>query len=193
MTSITYKGPSGDVNDLEAIARVNKLRAMSAVPVALYADGGLIGHNPSSIGGTWAWCQVDKDGQRIKHASGIVTPEQVGGPVTNNVTELLALVEGLESLPAIWNGAVYSDSLVTLLRVFQAGKLANVPRWLCQRLWAVQRTGALALMTYTLLDGHPTKAQLESGVGKRGNPVSIHNVWADQECGRLAKEAKNAK
>jgi len=35
---------------------------------------------------------------------------------------------------------------------------------------------------FILLDGRPTKAQLLSGVGKCGHPVSEHNVWCDEAC-----------
>jgi len=38
-----------------------------------------------------------------------------------------------------------------------------------------------------LLDGHPTKAQIESEKGKRGNPTSVHNVWCDEQCGKQAR------
>ena len=158
-----------------------------AEPVALYADGGVIAVNPSPLGGTWAWCLVDAAGERVQTASGVLTAAENGGPVTNNVTELLALVAGLEALPAGWMGTVYSDSWVSLQRVFCAAKLNNVPQWLMHRLYAVQRSGMLARMTYVLLDGHPTRAQLAAGVGKRGAPVSEHNVFCDAECGRQAR------
>lgn len=156
-------------------------------PIALYADGGVIGVNPSPLGGTWAWCTVDADGARVRWDAGVLTPAAVGGAVTNNTTELLALVNGLEALPAGWVGAVYSDSWVSLQRVFLGAKLNNVPVWLVDRLQAIQRGGALAAMRYVLLDGHPTKAQLAAGVGKRGNPVSEHNVWCDLMCQQLGR------
>lgn len=157
-------------------------------PIALYADGGVIGANPSPIGGTWAWCLVDARGQRVCEYSGtlLATPELPF--VTNNVTELVALVNGLEALPHGWSGTVYSDSWVSLQRVFLAAKLKNVPGWLVDRLQALQSSRKLASMSYVLLDGHPTKAQLTAGVGKRGAPVSVHNVWADTECQRRARE-----
>lgn len=187
-----YNGPHGP-GDPEGVVLVNELRARYAAPVALYADGGVIGANPSPIGGTWAWCMADANGNRIKQESGIIRPDVCDGPVTNNITELVALVYGLEALPTLWNGTVYSDSQVSLLRVFCAGKLNNVPEWLKHRLWAIQKTGRLQHMSWKLLDGHPTKAQLEAGVGKRGNLVSVHNVWCDSECQRLAKEARNGR
>lgn len=156
--------------------------------IALYTDGGVIGANPSTIGGSWAYCFVDAFGLRIAQASGVITPEQAHlQAITNNVTELLALVYGLERLPSGWRGTVYSDSWVSLQRVFLAAKLANVPRWLVERLQALQKSGELADISYVLLDGHPTRAELIAGKGKRGHPVSEHNVWCDAECGERAR------
>jgi ribonuclease HI len=158
-------------------------------PIALYTDGGVIGHNPSEIGGTWAYCFVSADGQRVRCESGIVTPLDMQLPaITNNLTELLALVNGLEGLPDHWQGTVYSDSWVSLQRVFLAARLNNVPEKLVTQLQTLQRSGKLATMSYVLLDGHPTQAQLAAGKGKRGYPVSIHNVFCDDLCRSLAKE-----
>ena len=190
--TIQYHGPTGNVNDPSAQAAVAQLAAIRAAhnpPVALYTDGGVIGQNPSPIGGTWAWCMVNADGTRTRHAYGYVTPADLGTPtVSNNHTELLALVLGLEALPAGWAGTVCSDSWVSLQRVFLAAKLANVPPWLVERLQTLQKSGALKQMTYILLDGHPTRAELAAGIGKRGHGVSIHNVWCDQQCSAIARE-----
>lgn len=159
--------------------------------IALYADGGVIGSNPSLRGGTWAWCQVNAAGQRSCTNSGMITPDVAQMPaISNNLTELLALVEGLESLPEGWQGTIYSDSWVSLQRVFRHARLKNVPDWLVARLQALQKRGHLYQYGYTLLDGHPTKAELAVGRGKRGHPVSEHNVWCDQECNRLARAAQ---
>ena len=190
--TIQYHGPTGNIHDPVAQAAVAQLAAMRAArtpPIALYTDGGVIGQNPSPIGGTWAWCMVGADGTRTRHAYGYVTPADLDTPtVSNNHTELLALVLGLEALPAGWAGTVYSDSWVSLQRVFLAAKLANVPPWLVDRLQTLQKSGALKQMTYTLLDGHPTRAELAAGIGKRGHGVSIHNVWCDQQCSAIARE-----
>lgn len=162
---------------------------MTTTAVAFYADGGVIGPNPSIIGGTWCWCLADATGRRICDYSGVIRACDAQVPaVTNNLTELLALVNGLEALPHGWRGTVHSDSWVSLQRVFRAAKLNNVPTWLADRLQELQRSGHLATMTYVLLDGHPTKAQLAAGVGKRGHPVSIHNVFCDAECTRRAQQ-----
>lgn len=151
--------------------------------VALYADGGVIGPNPSAIGGTWAWCQVNEIGASAVASSGVITPAQACMPViTNNLTELYAILEARESLPYAWHGTIYSDSWVSLQRVFLAAKLNNVPDWLVARLQRLQRDGWFADCSWQLLDGHPTKAQLAAGVGKRGHQVSKWNVWCDGAC-----------
>jgi ribonuclease HI len=156
---------------------------------SLYTDGGVIGANPSPIGGTWAWCVVGNYDQRIACESGIITPEQAQLPaITNNLAELLAIVNGRESLPYAWTGTIHSDSWVSLQRVFLAAKLKNVPPWLVERLQKLQRDGWFSGCAWKLLDGHPTKAQLAAGVGKRGGPVSPHNVFCDAECNRRARE-----
>ena len=189
---VAYHGPSGDVNDPAVMAAVMTLRARytpAAPIVALYTDGGVIGQNPSLVGGTWAWCLVDASGEMRRHAFGRITPAELGAEaVSNNHTELLALVLGLEALDGDFAGTVYSDSWVSLQRVFRAAKLNNVPQWLIDRLQALQKSGRLANLDYTLLDGHPTRAQLEAGIGKRGNPVSKWIVWCVVQCSALAHE-----
>ena len=153
--AIRYHGPSGDTTDpavQAAVAQLAAIRAGYSSPVALYADGGVIGQNPSPIGGTWAWCMVSADGVRTRFAHGWISPAELGAPVvSNNHTELLALVLGLEALPSGWAGTVYSDSWVSLQRVFLAAKLNNVPQWLIDRLQALQRNGTLAETIYQLL------------------------------------------
>lgn len=151
----------------------------------LYVDGGVIATNPSMIGGTYAYLYVNEEGQ-TEGAASVVTAAEMGSPVTNNQTEMLALIYGLESLPDDFKGTVFSDSAVTLGRVFQGWKWSHIPEWMHKRFRA-QRTRLVHWdeIHYVLLDGHPTKKQLETGVGKRGHPVSIHNVWCDHACGRV--------
>ncbi|VTT98912.1 ---NA--- : : RNase_H [Gemmataceae bacterium] len=161
---------------------------MSAV-VAVYADGGVVAVNPSPHGGTWAWCHVDADNQRVAHASGFVPPEVVGLPtVSNNVTELIALVSALEALPDGWSGNVYTDSLNALCRVrdHATQKFKACPDHLKERVVKVRRR--LGALTFTLLGGHPTRADLRAGHRPDGLPVSEHNVWCDKSCGERAKD-----
>jgi ribonuclease HI len=155
----------------------------------LYCDGGVIGHNPSPKGGTWAF-RILTDGVVVCEKSGVITPQEAQMPeITNNLTEMMALVNGLEALLSDWVGTVLSDSQVTLGRAFLGWKWKNVPLWLHHR-YQVARTRLVNWdsLQWTLLQGHPTKAELTAGVGSRGYPVSIHNQWCDKACGQAAEE-----
>jgi ribonuclease HI len=155
---------------------------------AVYADGGVIGINPSPHGGTWAYVHVNEEGHVIAKNSGLVMPRASLPLITNNLTEMIALVKALEALPTGWSGHVYSDSQITLGRLFLGWKMNGIPPVLVRQGAAALERLDLPHIQWTLLDGHPTKAQLAMGKGKRGNPVSIHNVACDTECGRLARE-----
>lgn len=152
----------------------------------LYCDGGLLSANPSSQGGAWAWCQVDPFGKMATSKSSIVIPADIGLPtVTNNLTELLAAVEGMSSLPDGWSGTIFTDSQVTLLRIQQSirqASLSGIPKWLAITLAGEKhRLGAYDVV---LLGGHPTKRELLEGLTKKGVPCHKWNVWCDLECGR---------
>ena len=169
--------------------------------VAVFADGGVIHRNPSPYGGTIAYCHVDEHGKRVESLGALVLHNPgsrdylPGVPmiynsytplVTNNMTEMLALLACLQALPEGWSGPVHSDSQVTLGRLFWGWKLTGLPaQWIE---WGSRCLKRLGKLEPVLLQGHPTKADLARGVGaKRGYPVSKHNVWADKECGRVAK------
>lgn len=151
----------------------------------LYCDGGVIGHNPSSIGGTWAWCYVNIDGLMTAHEQDVIPAGDDSGlkVVTNNLTEMLALVRGLQNLPSGWMGTICSDSQITLGRAFLGWKWANIPNWL-HRQFQIERHRLKHYPSFrhVLISGHPTRLQLEAGVGKHGYPVSVHNVWCDKAC-----------
>lgn len=134
------------------------------------------------FGGTYAWRLVCDDHDPMGCAM-VVTTHEMGGPITNNQTEMLAILEGLKRLPDCFDGTIYSDSQVTLGRVFMMWKWKNIPEWM-HKLYREQRARLTHwnAIKYVLLDGHPTKAQLQAGVGKRGHPVSEHNVWCDHAC-----------
>ena len=148
----------------------------------LYVDGGVIASNPSMIGGTFAFRIVSDPYDPIGWAN-VITSAKMGGPVTNNQTEMLALLIGLKHLPDYWTGTIYSDSQVTLGRAFMGWKWKNIPDWML-KMYQEQRARLTYWneIGYDLLDGHPTKEQLKAGVGKRGHPVSEHNVWCDGAC-----------
>lgn len=159
------------------------------VPVRVYTDGGVIKRNPSVIGGTWAYVQTDERDQDVFEASGFVTPEQIGKPdVSNNVTELLAVLEAMEALPKGWAGEILTDSMVTLRRVRRTRKQAQlhgVPESMRLRLARCKRR--LGGYTVSLLGGHPNKKEVAAGLRKDGRPCSRHNVRCDDLC-RLESE-----
>ncbi|MBX9623824.1 MAG: hypothetical protein K2X82_08410 [Gemmataceae bacterium] len=153
----------------------------------------MIGKNPSPEGGTWAYVLVGPDGEEIARDSGLVRPSDFPPLlwISNNLTELLAITKALYALPMGWKGEVRSDSkvAVTVFRGWQGKAKQHTPKWVPATL-AVSARVALETRTprFTLLDGHPSAAQLAAGVGKRGNPVCKWNVLADRLCG----EAKPA-
>jgi ribonuclease HI len=150
----------------------------------LYTDGGVIYKNPSPIGGTWAWVLVDDDRVIGQRANVITPPLMKSDSVTNNQTELLSVIYGLQQIRHFEeNLIIYSDSKVTLGRVFGKFPFNNIPEWMTRLLRREQtRLENFRKFKYVHLDGHPTKAQLEQGFGKRGNPVSKYNVLCDQMC-----------
>lgn len=157
---------------------------------SIYSDGGCLGKNPSPHGGTWAWCLVHED-QRVQHGSGLVFPADVGvASVSCNLTELLAAVLALEAMPDRWSGMLWTDSEVTLkrLRKPRQTRFRNIPMALvCRVVAAVERCLDLQVK---LVAGHPNRQELSEGLSKKKVPVSVHNVWVDKECTRLASEWK---
>jgi ribonuclease HI len=158
----------------------------------LYCDGGVIGRNPSPAGGVYAWCLVF-EGARIAEDVQHVTPEEIGvEAVSNNNSELLALLSGIEQLPDGWRGMVSSDSQVALGWVFLGWSQAKVPQVLADRLNRLRKSGKLRGIAWRLLQGHPTRADLERGVGaKRKLPVSAHNVYVDELCTAMARRVQS--
>lgn len=149
--------------------------------VAIYADGGVIGRNPSEIGGVWAFCGIDADGNRVVEQGGVVEVTPSWKLVTNNHTEQIAICKAMEAMPAGWSGAVCSDSKIALGRVFEEWGTKNLPAIISKR--CALALGRLGELKPVLLQGHPTAEDLERGIGaKRGLPVSIHNVWCDTRC-----------
>jgi len=156
------------------------------VPHRVYTDGGIIGRNPSSAGGSWAFCYVAPDLQtRTYEAFGRIVPADdifPKGLVTNNVTELFAAVMAMESLPAGWSGVLVTDSQITMYRVLRPQKagMGGVPGWLINRLTDARRR--LGNVGVELIGGHPALEDLERGRRPDGYIVSWHNVRCDQLC-----------
>lgn len=153
--------------------------------ISIFCDGGCIVKNPSIYGGTWCYVLVE-DNKSISTASGIILPNDVGLPaITNNLSELFAALKGLAAAPTGWQGALYTDSLITLRRITTGEKFNGIPQKLREKTLELRRGRKWQGI---LLSGHPTKAQLEIGIGRKGRPVSKWNVYCDQECKRLATE-----
>lgn len=155
---------------------------------SLYTDGGLLGRNPCSLGGTWAWCHVTDD-VIINHDSGIVEPHEIKMPaVSNNITELLAMYHGLDALPNGWDGIVCTDSFVTMRRIMSPSraKFHGVPSNLVEKIKLVRcRLGNIRFM---LLGGHPSKDDLARGSTRDGTTVSIFNKWCDTKCNEARQQ-----
>ena len=158
------------------------MESLSSV-VEIYCDGGVAwdgSPGASTIGGTWAWVGVDKDGDRVIERSGFV-PATPTRTITNNHTEGIAIIKALEAMPEGWTGVVKSDSMIALGRVFKGWRNKNVPQNMIDRARNARRR--VGKVETVLLQGHPTKVDLERGIGKkRGFPVSIHNVRCDELC-----------
>ena len=151
----------------------------------LFTDGGVVHHNPSPIGGTWA-IRLLSDGVVEKELSGFTSSDE---PTTNNFTEMLALVIGLQYLPTDWIGEICSDSMITIGRATLGWKWNNIPDWLRQDFEIEKlRLSNFDKLIWTLVKGHPTKKELADGVSKNGIPVSENNCWCDEECSKRAKE-----
>jgi ribonuclease HI len=155
--------------------------------VAVYADGGCIGPNPSRVGLTWAWVHVAAGEQRVAQDSGVLA-----GPGTNQVAEYAAVVLALEALPAGWRGILATDSRTTMGRIcleWQEGPSRTYrqpQRWGCRGIpaeWQDRADAALARLgpiTGRLLAGHPSQAALAQGRHLRsGLTVSRHNIYCD--------------
>lgn len=158
--------------------------AVTVEVAAVYADGGIVGRNPSKVGGTWAYCRCDAVGVRLDWRAGSVTPEEAGrAEVTNNFTELLAAVLALEGLPDGWAGTLYTDSQITAYRVGrERSKFAGIPEPLVARVAAVR--ARLGRYRVVLLGGHPSYAELAAGKRRDGLPCSWHNVFCDKQASR---------
>lgn len=153
----------------------------------LYCDGGVIGPNPSAIGGTWAWLGVNETNEKVMEWSGYV-PAPESRPVTNNHTEQMAITLALEAMPEGWSGTVHSDSSVALGRVFKDYKKANLPSNIIERsVAAVARAG---ILKHEKLKGHPSKQELKNGFAKGGLPVSKWNKRCDDLCNIEARRYK---
>ncbi len=156
-------------------------------PIEIYCDGGIIGRNPSDIGGTWCFCWVDNKGVRYHEGFGSVHPGQselIPDCITNNFTEMYAAYQSLQGVGSDWEGTLYTDSIVTLYRLTKGKAFKGIPEWLAK--WAIQFRKNRKYKV-VLVGGHPNKNELALGMRKDGKPVSLHNVWCDKTCTFIGK------
>lgn len=148
-------------------------------PTDVYADGGVIGKNPSPIGGTWCYIWTKEDKATDNHCDGSITAAEMGTPtVTNNQTELLAVVRAMENLPKNWKGTVWTDSRCTIARMRSPkSKMRGIPEWLEREVRLIQKRMPHA--RYEYISGHPTQNELAAGKSHDGHPVSRWNATCD--------------
>jgi len=128
--------------EVSTLERTITKKDQSKGPV-LYTDGGVIGANPSMVGGTYAYVIV-KGKKAIHQEAGVYSPLKMGtSVVTNNQMELLAVVRGMlwAEDHGIKVSVVYSDSQVTLGRVFHDWRLKNIPPWMVEQLKRIDMKG----------------------------------------------------
>ena len=109
--------------------------------------------------------------------------------------ELFAIINGLRTCSKLYYSEIvetlYSDSAVSIGRLRDGWGLANIPELMVKDLIFVQSQFHFNTIgrnqKCVLLDGHPTKAQLEAGIGKRGHLVSKWNVLCDKMCNEEAE------
>lgn len=171
------------------------------MPLTLYTDGGVVQKNPSPFAGTWAYVIVDHNGTVLEEVSGLLYPKTLenekrglitsgGLLVTNNQTEMLALLMGLTRIPPQEPRVVIcTDSKVTIGRAFQGQTWKNIPPWMTD-LYKNLRAQLPHWNKYQaiLLQGHPNKKELDAHIGTSGRPVSIHNVRCDELCHQRGAE-----
>ena len=155
--------------------------------VAIYGDGGVLGANPSPVGGVWAFCLVGADGRRLYEAAGHITSDEAKSLglqwTSNNFAEVMALLLAFETMPAAGMLRVFSDSRNAISAHQRAGDPDPWrPPYLPQPIWdrMVAARERLGPMKFTMLKGHPTKQDLARGQRPDGKPVSEHNVFCDK-------------
>lgn len=172
--------------------------------VQVFADGGPVGRNPSPIGGTYAYIirfRLPKWTEWIEYRRqvGFIAPSASMEVITNNVCELVAVCTGIiESFSLLEEPTdvleVFSDSEVTLLRLFGNVKVDGLPPYarvlFKDARFILRNLGQRA--NYTLLQGHPTIGELQDGVGKSGRPVHALQHEMHGACSKLQEQVKKA-
>lgn len=152
----------------------------------VYTDAGVFKPGLSGEGFTWAYCYVSDDDTLIRQECGVVLPADLGMNATeNNLAETYAALMALQNLPDGAQVTFYLDNANALRRLTTTTTWNGVPDPVREGIAChLKRLGTIECV---LLGGHPTAAELATGVrAKDGKPVSKWNV----ECDRLCNEAK---
>lgn len=161
----------------------------------LFTDGGLLSQNPSPLGGSWAWCRVER-GSVVAEGAGVIwAAEMPDRMVTSNQAEFYAVWQAFRALDDGEIIDVYLDSDVTLSRWYGDGRFGRkgIPAvWWDGMNAELRRHGG---SNWHHLAGHPStrpnggdgKSDLERGYklrkdGSPGEPVSEWNVYVDRLC-----------
>jgi ribonuclease HI len=153
--------------------------------VSLYSDGGQILASPSPYGGTWAYVVVRWDEVVVDEVAGLLLPHHLGAPrITNNDSEMYALLRGLEALPDGLDVLAYSDSQCTLMRYARIARGQPPTKTMNQELYdrAELALSRLGMVRFEHVKGHPTKKDLARGHDSKGRTVSPHQVRCDVLC-----------
>lgn len=169
--------------------------------VELWCDGGVLKKNPSPYGGTWAFCGVDPMADELIYGESALVLAPDGLFITNNDTEIMAVIKALESVPEGWAGRVFTDSQVTIRRFELIAQdkpewIKRIPRNILLR--AMQAFNRAGELTWILVKGHPERQDLEIGYYEKDlvrgyetpRVVSKYNIWCDAECGKHASQWK---
>lgn len=169
--------------------------------IQVFADGGMVGGNPSDLGGTYAYrvrFRLPKWTEWVLYKSANALVVADGGQVTNNITEMIAVLEGVEAALEITELPdrlqIYSDSWLTLQRLFLGASTTNLPTPVYMRMIGIRHVlkAMGKRVGYALLDGHPTRQHLADGVGKNGGPVHYLQHECDVACREIARQFKGA-
>lgn len=169
----------------------------------LYTDGGVAGKNPSPVGGSWAAIFAGGFlGDQHITISGAVVPSDLGATyqvVTNNNTELIAIVRGLKHMVGFTKETrfetrkpihVYTDSRIA--QGWMTGEYstrmvpASVLKEMEEVAWLLSRIEVR--VEYHLLAGHPTRQEIADGFKMKNGtkyPVAKENTDCDSECGKV--------
>jgi ribonuclease HI len=176
------------VDEEVGTASIEWLSAIHRI-ASVYSDGGVFRPRACEAG-SWAWIGVDESNRRVAYQYGLIE----GRAVTNNLCEYAALLRALESVVTVvpgWSGRACSDSGVTIGRFSEGWRTVGIPQSWVERMHRVwERAGEIE---YVLHKGHPTKDELQAGVGVRERsgrsyPVSHHQVLCDRLCTQVLND-----